>query len=328
MSRSTARPAETPPGVDPSSVVLTYRVPNELGGQRLDRFIQWAIPRLSRTRAQEIVRACAKRQDGSPRKPSEIVRVGETVFLVRDRFVEPDVPLDYTVLYEDDALFVIDKPSGLPMHPTATYHKHTLSYVLKEQYGDDPPRISHRLDRETSGVVVCTKGLEAERVMKGQFERHQIQKTYLAVVRGRVVSDEGRIELSMASVTEGLHLLMEICEPPRGLVAETHYIVRQRYRDRTLLELHPRTGRQHQLRVHLSAIGHPIVGDKLYGPEREAPFLEIIDSGLTPELVERLGHTRHALHAHLTTFAHPVTGVPMTVEAPLPADLVALCADS
>lgn len=94
MSRSSARPQVTPPGVSPSSVVLTYRVPNELGGQRLDRFIQWAIPRLSRTRAQEIVRACARRVDGSSRRPSEIVRVGETVLLVRERFVEPDVPLE------------------------------------------------------------------------------------------------------------------------------------------------------------------------------------------------------------------------------------------
>lgn len=315
-------------GVGPGTVVLTYRVPNELGGQRLDRFVQWAIPRLSRTRAQEIVRACARRLDGTPRRASEIVRVGETVLLVRERFVEPDVPLEYGVLYEDEALLVIDKPAGLPMHPTATYHKHTLSYVLKEQFGTDAPRISHRLDRETSGVVVCTKGLAAERVMKGQFERHEIQKTYLAIVRGRMAADHGQIDLSMGSVTEGLHLLMEVCDPPRGLVAETEYVVRERFTDRSLLELHPRTGRQHQLRVHLSAIGHPIVGDKLYGPEREAPFLEIIETGMTPRLLDRLGHHRHALHAHATSFTHPTTGLPMTVVAPLPADLVSLRAQS
>lgn len=326
MSRSSARPQVTPPDVGPDSVVLTYRVPNELGGQRLDRFIQWAIPRLSRTRAQEVVRACARREDGSARRASEIVRAGETVMLVRERFVEPDVPLEYAVLYEDAALLVIDKPSGLPMHPTATYHKHTLSYLLKQQFGADPPRISHRLDRETSGVVLCTKELEAERALKSQFERHQVEKTYLAVVRGRVEADQGRIDLSMASVTEGLHLLMELCEPPRGLVAETQYIVRDRFRDRTLLELHPRTGRQHQLRVHLSAIGHPIIGDKLYGPERELPFLEIIERGLTEDLIARLGHVRHALHAHVTTFVHPTTGESMTVTSPLPPDLVALCA--
>lgn len=328
MSRSSARPNVTPPDVSPSSVVLTYRVPNELGGQRLDRFIQWAIPRLSRTRAQEIVRACARRPDGTARRPSEIVRVGETVLLVRERFVEPDVPLEYGVLLEDDGLYVIDKPSGLPMHPTATYHKHTLSYVLKQKYGDDAPRISHRLDRETSGVVICTKGLEAERVMKSQFERHAVTKTYLAIVRGVMAEDRGRIDLPMAPVTEGLHLLMEICDGARGLVAETEYVVRERFVDRTLVELHPRTGRQHQLRVHLSAIGHPIVGDKLYGPEREAPFLEIIETGLTPEILARLGHARHALHAHETTFMHPSKGAQITVISPLPEDLVSLCDQS
>lgn len=328
VSRSSARPNVRPPDVDPASVVLTYRVPNELGGQRLDRFIQWAIPRLSRTRAQEIVRACARRSDGSARRPSEIVRVGETVMLVRERFVEPEVPLEYSILHEDETLFVIDKPAGLPMHPTATYHKHTLSYLLKQRYGEDPPRISHRLDRETSGVVLCTKGLAAERVMKAQFERHAVSKTYQALVRGVVAADRGRIDLPMAPVTEGLHLLMEICEGARGLTAETEYVVLERYADRTLLELYPRTGRQHQLRVHLSAIGHPIVGDKLYGPEREAPFLEIIDVGLTPDILARLGHSRHALHAHKTTFIHPSTGESTTVISPLAPDIVQLCAQA
>jgi 23S rRNA pseudouridine1911/1915/1917 synthase len=110
-----------------------------------------------------------------------------------------------------------------------------------------------------------------------------------------------------------------------GLAAVTDYQVLGRRAGHSLVELFPRTGRQHQLRVHLSAIGHSIVGDKLYGPEREAPFLEVIDQGgLTPALVARLGHPRHALHAHRLTFAHPVTGRPLTLEAPLSPDLVAL----
>ena len=106
----------------------------------------------------------------------------------------------------------------------------------------------------------------------------------------------------------------------------TDYQVRARTRGHTLVELSPRTGRQHQLRVHLSAIGHSIVGDKLYGPEREAPFLESIETGLTPSLIARLGHDRHALHAFRLTFDHPVTGLPLTLEAQLAPDLVALWA--
>jgi 23S rRNA pseudouridine1911/1915/1917 synthase len=102
--------------------------------------------------------------------------------------------------------------------------------------------------------------------------------------------------------------------------------VQERGGGHSLVELFPRTGRQHQLRVHLSAIGHSIVGDKLYGPEKEAPFLETIETGLTPSLVERLGHERHALHAHRLTFDHPLTGESLTLEAPLSPDLVALWA--
>ena len=112
----------------------------------------------------------------------------------------------------------------------------------------------------------------------------------------------------------GLHILMEVRRD--GLAAVTDYRVRARIPGYTLVELFPHTGRQHQLRVHLSAIGHPIVGDKLYGPEREAPFLESIETGLTPELVARLGHERHALHAHRLAFKHPLNGKAMELEAP------------
>jgi 23S rRNA pseudouridine1911/1915/1917 synthase len=123
-------------------------------------------------------------------------------------------------------------------------------------------------------------------------------------------------------VREGLHVLMEIRDD--GLSAHTRYEIRDRIAGYTLLALQPRSGRQHQLRVHLAAIGHPIVGDKLYGPEREAPFLEYIETGMTPTLEARLGHDRQALHAHTLAFAHPSTGEPFEIAAPFPDDLSAL----
>ncbi|MDH5671650.1 MAG: RluA family pseudouridine synthase [Myxococcales bacterium] len=317
-----------PPGCDPDSVVLSYAVPPEYAGLRLDRFIQQRIPRLSRTRAQRIVRACAHRADGSRRRPSEIVREGEVVLLVRQRFEEPEVPLEFGVLFDDGEVLAVDKPPGLPMHPTATYHKNTLTYRLRERYGehgDFVPSIAHRLDRETSGVVLCGRSRQAERGLKMAFESHRVQKTYLAIVRGEVDDALTRIELPMAPVRDGLHVLMEIAEAD-GLPAQTELRVRERRAGHSLVELWPRTGRQHQLRVHLSAVGHSIVGDKLYGPEREAPFLEQIETGLTPELVARLGHPRQALHAHEVRFEHPIDGRSTSVSAPLPADLVQLWA--
>ncbi len=312
-----------PEGSPPDAVVLTFKVPSELAGLRLDRFIQHRIPRLSRTRAQAIIRGCAVRLDGVRRRPSDIVHQGETVYLVRERFVEPTTPLHYGVVYEDECVLIVDKPAGLPMHPTATYHKHTLSYLLREKYaGSFAPRIAHRLDRETSGLVVCGRTREAERVLKRQFAEHGVRKTYLAIVRGELAQDTGEIAVPIGPVREGLHVRMEVRED--GLPSHTHFRVHARVAGHTLVELFPRTGRQHQLRVHLSSIGHPIVGDKLYGPEREAPFLEQIETGMTPELEARLGHSRQALHAHRLMFQHPGTGQEHVAVAELAPDLQAL----
>jgi 23S rRNA pseudouridine1911/1915/1917 synthase len=317
-------PAQPPPGRDEDSIVLTFAVPAELAGLRLDRFLQNRMPRLSRTRTQAIIDACAFRDDGKRRRASDIVRAGEVVMLVRERFQEPETPLSFDVLFEDDAVLGVDKPAGLPMHPTATYHKHTLSYLLRERYGDDDrtPSIAHRLDRETSGVVLCGKSRGNVAALKRAFETRAVEKTYLAIVDGVVARDTGSIALPLAGAKDRLHVLMEVRDG--GLEATSEYRVLGRAPAHSLVELHPRTGRQHQLRVHLAAIGHPVVGDKLYGPEQEAPFLEYIDTGMTPALEARLGHARQALHAHRIRCPHPSTGAPLEVTAPLATDLRAL----
>ncbi len=290
---------------------------------RLDLFIQTRIPRLSRTKASKIVKACGYREDGVKARSSDLVRTGETMYLVRPPFEEPSAPRELPIVYEDETMMALNKPPGLPVHPSASYHRNTVSFILQEKYGyAEAPRIAHRLDRETSGLLLCSRSPEHERALKWAFEDRKMQKTYLAIVRGRMADDSGRIDMAMARPDHGHHVLM--CVRPDGLHAVTDYRVRERAAEHTLVELFPRTGRQHQLRVHLSAIGHSIVGDKLYGPEREAPFLESIETGLTPELIARLGHDRHALHAHSLTFAHPSTGEPLTLEAPLSPDLVAL----
>jgi 23S rRNA pseudouridine1911/1915/1917 synthase len=325
LSRLRRRPdVSLPPGCDPASIILTFPVASEHAGQRLDRFIQNRIPRLSRTRAQEIVRACAYRADGARRRASERVRAGETVVLVRPPLPEPDVPLYFDVVYEDDAIVAIDKPAGLPMHPSATYHKKTLTYLLRERFGEDAPQIAHRLDRETSGLVICGRTRAAERDLKISFENRRVSKRYLAIVRGVMPDDEGRIDLELDRAREGLHLLMEVTPRGEGYPSVTRYRVVARREDATLVLLAPESGRQHQLRVHLNAIGFPIIGDKLYGAEGCQPFLDYIEAGMTDELRRRLGHDRHALHAYELDFTHPSKGEPVTLRAPLADDLVAL----
>ncbi|HVZ36505.1 MAG TPA: RluA family pseudouridine synthase, partial [Polyangiaceae bacterium] len=263
------------------------------------------------------------RQDGVKSRASDLVRAGETVYLVRPPFEEPSAPRELPIVFEDETMLALDKPPGLPVHPSASYHRNTVSYILQERYGRaTAPRIAHRLDRETSGLLLCSRTPEHERLLKGAFENRRMHKSYLAIVRGELGADEGTIDLPLARPAEGLHVLMEVRAD--GLEAVTDYRVRARSAGHSLLELFPRTGRQHQLRVHLSALGHPIVGDKLYGPEGAAPFLETIETGLSAELVARLGHPRHALHAHRLCFEHPGSGETVELEAPLAADMAAL----
>ncbi|MFW6050542.1 MAG: RluA family pseudouridine synthase [Myxococcota bacterium] len=314
-----------PAGCDPDSIVLSFRVAREHAGQRLDRFVQSRIPRLSRTRAQQIVKACAYRPDGRRRRPSERVREEEVVLIVRPRFEEPETPRDFGIVHEDAHMLVVDKPAGLPVHPTATYHRNTLTYLLRQRYGDEQtPHIAHRLDRETSGIVVCGKHRDAERALKIAFERRRVHKTYLAIVRGELPAEEGAIELPMGPAREGLHVLMEVRDD--GMPAVTRYRVLERRGAHALVRLALETGRQHQLRVHLAAVGAPIVGDKLYGPEGAQPFLDYIEEGLTPDLVRRVGHERQALHAAEVELVHPATGERVRLEAPLAPDLAALWA--
>ncbi|MFK7992162.1 MAG: RluA family pseudouridine synthase [Sandaracinaceae bacterium] len=311
-----------PPGCPEDSIVLEFDVPRELEGIRLDRFIQSRIPRLSRTRANQIVRACAYRADGRKRRPSERVRFGEVVLLVRPSFEEPETPTDFEVIHQDEAVVVVDKPAGLPVHPSATYHKNTLTWLLRERYPDAPPHLAHRLDRETSGVLVCARTIEDERVLKGAFERRAVHKVYLAILEGTVLEEEGEIDRPMGRPDEGLHLLM--CLRDDGSPARTRWKVEARAPAHTLVSFYPLTGRQHQLRVHAAALGHPIVADKLYGPEGTQPFYDYHEYGMTDALLARLGHERQALHAHRLTLTHPRTGEPVTWVAPLAADLRAL----
>ncbi len=228
------------------------------------------------------------------------------------------------MLHDDAHLLVIDKPAGLPMHPTASYHRNTLLHVLQTQYPEGfAPMFAHRLDRETSGVIVCGKSSEAEVSLKKAFQSRKVDKSYLAIVHG-VLEGEGRIDLRMAPVREGLHILMEIRDD--GAKAITEYRALEHRAGLTLVALHPTSGRQHQLRVHLAALGHPIVGDKLYGAEGHAPFLEMIDTGPTDDLLRRLVHPRQALHAHRLVVPHPRDGSSIAFEAPLAWDLALLWA--
>jgi len=303
-------------------ISLRIEVPPECEGWRLDHFLKRRIGRLSRTRIQDIIATQVTLPDGRRPRPSVSVRAGQIIRLDRPAPVEPDVPRWFDVLLDDQHVLAIDKPAGLPIHPTAKFWRNTLTALLRERYPGDMLQVAHRIDRETSGVLLVARGDAAASWLKRAFARRAVRKTYLALVKG-APPDEGRIDVPIKLLDTPTHVMMGRPADGSGLPAVTRFRVVRRFAEHALCEAFPETGRQHQIRVHLAAIGHPIVGDKLYGAS-ERLFMRACDEGITPELLAAFdGLPRHALHAHRLTFPHPATRAPTTVESPLPPDLVA-----
>jgi 23S rRNA pseudouridine1911/1915/1917 synthase len=304
-------------------------------GLRLDRFIASRIVRLSRTRIQGIIAAGRVRSAETGRvlrRPAIRVRLGQRLIIERPAPREPKVVLDYGVLYEDADLLVLNKPAGLPVHPSASYHRHTLTYLLRQRLGSGHGwELAHRLDRETSGVLVLgRRGRGASgSILKRAFFERAVAKRYWAIARG-VIDAPTRIELPLGPAP-GSKIRVKMGEVPvdaGGQPARTDVrpLASGSFRGEpvTLVEAAPRTGRQHQIRVHLALFGHPLVGDKLYGLAEER-FIAVADGLRTlDELGDELGIRRHALHAIALSLDHPRTGERMTFRAPWPDELAAI----
>jgi 23S rRNA pseudouridine1911/1915/1917 synthase len=299
---------------------LCLHVPPECDGWRLDHFLKQRIRRLSRTKIQTIIETQVRLSNGRVPRSALLVRTGDAVHIDRPAPVEPEVPRHFEILAEDEHFIAIDKPAGLPMHTTAKFWKNTLVALLRERYPTERLQICHRIDRETSGVLLIARTAQAASYLKKSFAQRRVKKTYLALVRGVPVAAAGTIDAPMRLLDTRTHIKMGV--EPDGSPAVTHYTVRTVFANHALVEAAPETGRQHQIRVHLAHLGHPIVGDKLYGTGGEQAFMNYCDGGLTDELLELFdGLSRHALHAARLIFPHPVTEEPITVESPWPEDL-------
>lgn len=333
-----------PEGVAEGAVLSVFRVPPELAGQRLDVFLQGQLRRTSRTRTQFIVKNSAFDARGARLRPNHRVKTEELVMLWRPPWDEDPVPTFVPIVHEDAHLFAVDKPALLPVHPTARYHRNTLIKLLKDARPGAFVSLGHRLDRETSGVLVCSKSAEADRALKKKIEaRVGIAKTYRAITWGvpdpaRAASVDGavapaddgpgafRFERSLELDTECRYRVkMRLGRTTDALAASTRFVVEgsrtsKDGRAYALVRCELETGRQHQIRVHLASLGAPIVGDKLYGPD-ESCFARGADGELTDEDLAMLELPRHALHAARLALAHPITGEPLVMEAPLPDDM-------
>jgi 23S rRNA pseudouridine1911/1915/1917 synthase len=324
----------TPPRPAPVGWIdIPLQVDATTDGFRLDRFLTLRIRRLSRTRVQSIIAngqvRCPDRPEQALRPASRMV-AGQIVILSRPAPVEPPVPRNAGVLHHDGALLVLDKPAGLPVHPSARYHLHTLTALLRDALGPGHGwEMAHRLDRETSGVIAFGRRGTSASALKRAFGRREVVKHYLAIVHGTLagplhvdvpigaaVGSRVRIKMGPRPISEG------------GLVASTEFapLAHGEFRGRpiTLVSARPLTGRQHQIRVHLDHVGHPVLGDKLYGID-ESAFLDVYDHGrLMADFEADLGLARHALHAHTLELAHPDDGARMAFTAPWPPELAAI----
>ena len=283
-------------------------------GARLDRFVSARIPRLSRSRAARLEVVDLAEPD-RPLKKSAKVCAGQRLWVRRPL---PDADADrpvLSVLHQDADLLVLDKPAGLATHPTASRFVRTVTWWLRVHAPGAEP--AHRLDVETSGVLLCGRHPEADRALKAAFAAEQVQKTYRAVVEG-APPDQWTCAAPLGFAAESA---VRIKMGPGALPSVTDFEVLARGHGRALVAARPRTGRQHQIRVHAALSGFPLVGDKLYGPD-ERLFLASLERALGASEVARLGHHRQALHA--ASVALTWAGVERRFESPVPDELAAL----
>ncbi len=288
--------------------MIELTVPNEQSGLRLDRYLALALPQFSRSRLQALIRAGDVLLRGKPVRIRESVRTGDIVRVTVPPLHEidaqaEDIPLE--ILFEDDDLLVLNKPAGLVVHPGAGNQTHTLVNALLHHCtnlsgigGKQRPGIVHRLDKETSGCLVVAKNDGAHQQLARQFAEREVEKIYLALAAGLFKRRRGTIDAAIGRhPVERKKMRVDL---RRGRAAKTEYRVLQSGDGVSLVECALHSGRTHQIRVHLRHLGHPIIGDALYGKKAGAP--------------------RQMLHAWKLGFTHPCTQRRLFLEAPIPED--------
>ncbi len=294
---------------------VTHCLIVEVAAGRLDKFVAEGCPELSRTQAQKLIEDGDVTVNGNPVRPGLKLVVGDRIEVrippVTASPLMPEV-IPFGVLYEDEDLLVIDKPAGLPVHPAPGHPDHTLVNGILAYLSTPPdtgdalrPGIVHRLDKDTSGLMLVAKNRPAHVDLSRQFKSREVNKTYLALVRGRLSPDRGAIEAAIGRDPRN-RKRMAVVTDDRGRAARTRYRVIEYVGSHSLLEIIMETGRTHQIRVHLAAIGHPVVGDATYGPKSTTA------SALAP---------RQFLHARRLGFHLPSSGDYVEFESDLPADL-------
>ena len=310
--------------MDRGTSILQATITPAADGWRLDRALADALPTLSRERLKVLINAGQVAQgDVLVREPARRASAGDT-FAVTVPLPAPahneaqDIPL--VVAFEDEHLIVVDKPAGLVVHPAAGNLDGTLVNALLHHCGGSlsgiggvaRPGIVHRIDKGTSGLMVAAKTDRAHEGLAKQFAAHSIDRRYRAIAAGRIAQPGGTIDAPLARSPQNRKKVAIVSPNHSGAKrAVTHWRKLDDLREATLVECRLETGRTHQVRVHMASIGHPLLGDPVYGRDRKA----------TKPLLETLGFHRQALHAQHLGFIHPITSAAMAFDSPMPADM-------
>jgi 23S rRNA pseudouridine1911/1915/1917 synthase len=283
--------------------------------QRLDKFLVTCLPEFSRSRLQAMINDGLVSVDGVPaRKSGQMLEGAEHVQVhipppQPSELIPEDIPLD--VIFENDDVLVINKPAGMVVHPAAGHSSGTLVHAalahapeMEGIGGEQRPGVVHRLDKNTSGLILLAKNDLSHRWLQDQFRLHKVEKTYLALVDGQPPTPRGRVEAAIGRDTHQ-RKQMAITSSSKGRAAISTYLTLENFQNHTLLEFHPLTGRTHQIRLHAAFLGCPVVGDTLYG--RRHPSLPI---------------KRHFLHAASLTIRLPREQEPRSFNAPMPDELL------
>lgn len=316
---------------DDSNEPIELTVEERAHGWRLDHYLVRMYPNFSRSLLQKAIENKQVLINGKPSKPAYRIypddRVSVILPEIPDYTIKPEnIPLE--ILYEDDAMVVLNKPAGLIVHPGRGNYSGTLANALQHHFdklsdvaGQHRPGIVHRLDRDTTGVLIVAKDNRIHKELCQQFEHRTVQKTYLALVRGVMEFDSDFIETHIRVHHKNREKMVVCPEGGEAREAITYYEVVERFDGFTLVKLHPKTGRTHQLRVHLLSIGYPIIADKLYTSHADLKLADVAREYKGTEQGERVLIARQALHAWRLEVRHPVSGDTMAFESPLPVDL-------
>ncbi|MCX5796493.1 MAG: RluA family pseudouridine synthase [Elusimicrobia bacterium] len=298
-------------------VEVPFEVQKPQDGLRLDSYLAARLHRYSRSQVQRLIDAGRVFLRGKTVKPATRVASGETVFIRYPRHEElPCLHEELPVLYEDEVLLAVDKPAPLLCHPTDKIQNNTVTSVLKKQFPGLRLHLAHRLDRETSGVLLLAKDPGTTRRLAAHFISRQVKKEYLALVAGEVSWRRQTVDAPLGK--EGLEIKVRQAVGA-GAEARTEFELLACGAGLSLVLARPLTGRLHQIRVHLAHLGHPVLGDKLYTGKGEL-YMKAVRKSLTEADLAKLGAPRQMLHAQRLRLPHPETGRELSVTAPLPED--------